>query len=65
MYRARTHVCTCAGFLLEVGGTGGISPLKLYPSYNTHAQLQQTDLWTVFRSSLSGVKQPHLSPSEA
>ena len=53
------------GFFWRKGGTGGIFPLKFYPSYNTHAQLQQTDLWTVFRNSLSGVKQPHLSSSEA
>ena len=64
MYKVLTHVCTCTEFLLEGGGTGGISPLKFYPSNNTHAQLQQTDLWTVFRNSLRGVKQPHLSPSE-
>ena len=52
------------GFFKRKGGTGGISLLKSYPSYNTHAQLQQTNLWTVFRNSLSSVKQPHF-PSEA
>ena len=62
------HVCTCAGFLSEGGrGVQGVSlPCNfILATYNTHAQLQQTDLCTVFRSSLNGIKQPHLSPSEA
>ena len=70
-----------SGFYLWGGGGGGPgygSPLsrKVPPKIKLcrlnfcegvqgHVQLQQTDLWTVFRNNLSGVKQPYLSPSEA
>ena len=70
--RARIYSCigTCTWLHMcrvSFRGRGhrGYLSLEIHPSYNTHAQLQQTDLWTVFRNSLSGVKQSHLSPYEA
>ena len=50
MHACGTSACVHTGFLL--GWAQGVfrpSP-GIYPSYNTHAQLQQTDLCTVFRN---------------